>query len=256
MPAIISNDEGKGKKYALWKAISHAESEYVWLRDDDVFHTAEEKVQTAEYLSSHTLNADMYILPLSMSAGDGNLLCQLQQTEYAAIQSLTMLTAELHHPVMCAGANLIVRRSCWLDCYQDLHLDLPSGDDMFLLESFKRRSFTVSVLSSPFIAHISPEPTLRALLRQRMRWAGKAAHYTDKDIVLCGIVVAISNILAVSVPPFFILKFAFDWYLISRGKRYGIQSKHTGRRAFLLSLIYPWYMLICIVGGFFNPQRW
>ena len=30
------NDEGKGKKYALYRLISAAETEYVWMQDDDV----------------------------------------------------------------------------------------------------------------------------------------------------------------------------------------------------------------------------
>ena len=30
------NDEGKGKKHALYRLISAAETEYVWMMDDDV----------------------------------------------------------------------------------------------------------------------------------------------------------------------------------------------------------------------------
>ena len=30
------NDEGKGKKHALYRLISEAQTEYVWMQDDDV----------------------------------------------------------------------------------------------------------------------------------------------------------------------------------------------------------------------------
>ena len=30
------NDEGKGKKHALYRLISAVETEYVWMQDDDV----------------------------------------------------------------------------------------------------------------------------------------------------------------------------------------------------------------------------
>ena len=64
-----------------------------------------------------------------------SLLEQLQIAEYAAIQELTMRTAKKNQAIMCSGANLIVRREVWLECESELHPEIPSGDDMFLLEA-------------------------------------------------------------------------------------------------------------------------
>ena len=129
------NDEGKGKKHALYRLISAAQTEYIWMQDDDV--VLEVKGERLEVKGT-----DLLILPLRMESKNEkpSLLEQLQIAEYAAIQQLTIETAKRGHAVMCSGANLIAKRDRWLESYEDLQPEIPSGDDMFLLESFKRRS--------------------------------------------------------------------------------------------------------------------
>lgn len=246
------NDDGKGKKYALKKLITAAETEYVWLRDDDTMVSTEEEATMSLCLKG---NPSLVILPLRMTEGKGTLIERLQQTEYAAIQTLTMLAAERGHAVMCSAANLIVRREDWLEAYSDLHLDLPSGDDMFLLESMKRRGKKIICAAHP-MAQIEPAPTLRALLRQRMRWAGKANRYTDRDIRLCGVAVVVANLFAMLCPPFFLMKYVVDVCLIRYGVRcYGLWTNGVWFIAFLLSLLYPWYMLLSLVGGLLQKKE-
>lgn len=243
---IFVNDEGKGKKYALRKGIAAVDTEYVWLTDDDVTFVSQPNLKLKDY--------DLLILPLKMNEGNGSLLCRLQQTEYAALQSLTLWAAEHGHAVMCSGANLIVRRQCWLDSYSDLHTNLPSGDDMFLLESMKRRRCRIGSAYEPVLT-ICPCLSLKQLFRQRMRWAGKAPHYTDRDILLCGIIVILANLLA-WLPPVFLAKYAIDLWLICRAERFGFHLPHKAGYAFLLSLVYPPYMLICLLGGLLRQHRW
>ncbi len=140
----LVSDEGKGKKQALLKGILNAPTEYVWLTDDDVARTAYPCFLNS-LLRDET--ADMYILPLLMEHGN-TLIERLQAVEYEAIQNLTIRATEHNHPILCSGANLIVRRKRWLDCFNDAHPDLPSGDDMFMLEAFKRKGYKISTLSS------------------------------------------------------------------------------------------------------------
>lgn len=252
MPFLYVSDEGKGKKYALKKGISQATTSYVWLQDDDVCSPQGNiNIQILK-------DTDLAILPLTMSSGDGSLLSMFQQIEYAAIQSLTMLAAEKGHPVMCSGANLIVNRERWLESWKDIHPELLSGDDMFLLESFKRRKLSVRPLyGSGLTAEVKPVTSIRTLLRQRMRWAGKAGHYTDSDIRICGMAVAMMNILIIICPPLLAVKYILDIWIIRQGKRFGIATPHhLYGVAFVLELIYPWYMLLCLFGGMFRKKKW
>ena len=82
------NDEGKGKKHALYRLISEAQTEYVWLQDDDIIPPSSE--------IQYPLTEDLYILPLRMESESEqpSLLEQLQIAEYAAIQQLTIEAAQ------------------------------------------------------------------------------------------------------------------------------------------------------------------
>ena len=231
------NDEGKGKKFALHKLISVATTEYVWLQDDDIIAPTDTPETTA----------DLLILPLRMEGGQ-SLLERLQRAEYAALQQITVETAQRGKPVLCSGANLIVRRDRWLESWPDLHADIPSGDDMFLLESFKRRGLRIEVLDDArYTAVVRPQKTWASFFKQRMRWAGKAPHYTDSDIRRYGAIVLIANILQVLCPAIILFKFPYEYKI--KKKRDASVSLID---ALILELIYPFYMLICLLGGLFR----
>ena len=236
------NDEGKGKKYALYRLISAAETEYVWMQDDDV--VLEVKGERLE-----VKGADLLILPLRMVSENErpSLLEQLQIAEYAAIQQLTIETAKRGHAVMCSGANLIVKRDRWLESYADLHPEIPSGDDMFLLESFNRRGLKIAVSESEELtAIVRPHTSWLAFFRQRMRWAGKAPKYTDKDILRCGAVVLCMNLLQLVCPLVLLVKFPIEYRMI----RCREKSVSLGT-ALLLEIAYPIYILYTLIGGLF-----
>lgn len=259
------NDEGKGKKHALYRLISAAETDYVWMMDDDILPSpicnsifsehrerSTAKRSTAS-IASDLQRSDLLILPLRMESerGKPSLLERLQIAEYAAIQQLTIETAKRGHAVMCSGANLIVKRDRWLESYPDLHPEIPSGDDMFLLESFKRRGLKIDVSESvELTAIVRPHTEWHAFWKQRMRWAGKAPKYTDKDILCCGAIVLIANVIQVLCPVVLLVKFPIEYHLIKkRDKSVGFGT------ALLLEVVYPFYMLICLIGGLFR-RRW
>ena len=151
---------------------------------------------------------------------------------------------------MCSGANLIVKREVWLECEKDLHPEIPSGDDMFLLEAVKRRGYKIGVIDDPaYTAIVRPQTSWRAFFRQRMRWAGKAPHYTDPDIICCGRFVALANILQILCPLIILVKFPIEWSLIKKREP---QTKWY--IALLLEILYPFYLLICWIGGLFRKS--
>ena len=245
------NDDNLGKKHALSKLIHAATSEFVWMHDDDVVLPKAANVQCDNVQCT---KADLIILPLRMESLSTNpsLLEKLQIAEYAAIQELTMRTAKADRAVMCSGANLIVRREVWLACEEDLHPEIPSGDDMFLLEAAKRRGYKIGVIDKPaYTAIVRPQTSWRAFFRQRMRWAGKAPHYTDRDIRRCGALVVLANVLQVLYPKFFFAKFPIEYTLILK------REPHTEWYvALLLELVYPFYLLISLLGILFRRRSW
>ena len=289
------NDDNLGKKHALSKLIHAATTEYVWLHDDDVVlpPAATEPVCQPEgrsvfcqpkavcQRSGLTGEADLIILPLRMessplhggSEGGVRVLEALQIAEYAAIQELTMRTAKSGHAVMCSGANLIVRREAWLACEPDLHPEIPSGDDMFLLEAMKKRGYKImkkrgykiSVIDEPdFTAVVRPQTTWRAFFRQRMRWAGKAPQYTDPDILRCGALIVAANLLQLLCPLILLIKFPIEYGLIRRREAlytvhhtpYTKEPRTPWYVALLLEVLYPFYILLSLLGGLFRQKKW
>lgn len=247
------NDDNKGKKHALSQLIHATQADFIWMHDDDVCwpSAAQDEEKT------HDWNGwgDLVVLPLTMESEKAhlNLLEQLQIAEYAAIQQLTIEAAQRGKAVMCSGANLIVRREAWLACEPDLHPEIPSGDDMFLLEAIKRKGMRVTVIDEPdYTAVVRPIPTWRAFVKQRMRWAGKAPVYTDRDIIRCGAWVAAMNILQLFCPLILLIKFPIEYGLIRKRitppnrEGYGVKLFFV---ALLLEIIYPFYMLACLIGG-------
>ena len=273
------NDDNMGKKHALSKLIHAATTEYVWLHDDDVLWPpilqAHRAGLTAQRSYSETVlqqgglipNADLIILPLRMVSLplQGGVGGGLQIAEYAAIQELTMRTAKAGHAVMCSGANLIVRREAWLACEPDLHPEIPSGDDMFLLEAMKKRGYKIAVIDEPdYTAVVRPAPTWRAFFRQRMRWACKAPHYTDPDIIRCGALVVAVNLLQILCPLIILIKFPIEYSLIRQRQMREQKSQISNLKsqisnlsiALLLEFLYPFYIIAVCLGGLVRTKQW
>lgn len=249
----IQPDGGLGKKHALLEGMRALTSEFVWLTDADAV--------LPDQLPAALPDADLIILPLRMRAASEkpSLLERLQLLEYDAIQALTMREARRGRAVMCAGANLIVRRSAWLECAEDIRMDIPSGDDMFILEAMKKRGKRVVAGDPAWAATLTAVPEWRAFLRQRMRWAGKAPAFRDRDILRRGLLTALSNLLVVVLPGWFFVKWIADMLLISRHRKEmalpPVGWKGWGLGA-ILTLLYPFYMLLCLVGGLFRRHSW
>ena len=239
----IQTDAGRGKKHALMQAMPLMESEFVWLCDADIL---------PPLMPVSLPDADLIILPLRMES-EHIVLRSLLTLEYAAIQSLTMLAAEKGHPVLCAGANMIVRRSAWEECVGAIHQDIPSGDDMFILEEMKRRGKKIVAGPAQLTATCFAPSSIRALLKQRARWAGKAPAYQDRDILIAGGWTVLSNLFVYLLPGWAVIKWVADMLLVERHHKIYAYPEKCGLKAWLwgalLTLVYPLWMLLCLIVG-------
>ena len=245
----VQTDAGKGKKQALLRAMPLIESEFVWLCDADILPPP---------MPASLPDADLIILPLRLES-EHAVLRKLLTLEYAAIQALTMLAAEKGHPILCAGANMIVRKSAWEECAGAIHVDIPSGDDMFILEEMKRRGKKIVAGPASLTATCFAPSSLRALLRQRARWAGKAPAYHDREILLAGGWTVLSNLFVYLLPGWAFIKWVADMLLIERHhkqhaypEKYGLKTWLWGA---LLTVVYPIWMLLCFVVGL-SRKKW
>ena len=112
--------------------------------------------------------------------GPNTLFNSLMGLEFAGLVGVGAACLARRQPTMCNGANLAYRRAAFeaVGGYAD-NAHLASGDDEFLLHKI-HAAFpgTAHFLAdAAAIARTAAPPTLRALLRQRVRWASKWRHY-------------------------------------------------------------------------------
>ncbi len=171
---------------------------------------------------------------------------------------------------MCNGANLAFTREAYLNNSVNLHFEVPSGDDVFLLHSIKAReqSEIKWLESTDSLVTSAHAMTLLSFLKQRRRWISKYKYYKDYNTILLGIVtfvtiliqliytalalaakefipVFIAIIIIKSVPDFLIL--------MNTTKRYG--RKKLMRWFALSQLIYPFYVAGVILYSLFSVER-
>lgn len=129
----------------------------------------------------HLTNSPLHFIsgPVRLTPG-GAWFDGLLELEFAGLVGVGAGCIARGRPTMCNGANLAYRRATFHEVggYAD-NAGLASGDDEFLLHKIHERyPAGVRFLMQPEAVVDTPAPaTLRALLRQRVRWASKFAHY-------------------------------------------------------------------------------
>lgn len=164
-----------GKKAALKAAIAVAQAPWIVCTDADC------RVQPhwlATHQQAHDPAAHFVSGPVLLTGQD--VLAELQGLELAALVASGAAGILLGAPTMCNGANLSYRRASFhaVGGYAG-NAQVASGDDEFLLHKL-HAAFPAGIrfLQTPHaIVRTAAQPTLRQLLRQRVRWASKWQHY-------------------------------------------------------------------------------
>lgn len=266
---ILCHNNGNGKKAALRTALTHCNAPYILFTDADCYSNPLWTTIMAA-AAKHT-KADIILAPLIIKADNPKSIFQrLWQTESLAILTLTAGAAITGHPIMCNGGNMMVKTSLrtTADAYIKDHY--RSGDDIFLLQfAVAQNKKMIFVKSCDSVVYTHSPQTLRALIRQRARWAGKVTGYTDKITILVAALVFGANIsillamglwLAGVIDWYiflllWIIKFAADAFsVIIPAKCYTIPVNLID--IFVLAVIYPLYTVVCTGGGLFRKKSW
>jgi len=259
---------GYGKKNAIREGILTSENELIVTTDADClpsYHWLESIV-----CFSRKYPSDLIICPVKLSWRKG-LLSQLQILEFASLIASAAGSAGSGMPVLCNGANMVFRRKAWLKSQEELHQDKMSGDDMFLLESIKKRGGVIRFLKSESAFVITAQAnTLWEFIKQRRRWTSKSAAYTDWQIILTASIVYLTNLMMV-VSAFcsfmypdaftvfvslFAIKFLVDTAFMYTVRKF-FQLNNIWFFSFILSVFYPIYIvLIPVTSLVYQPKSW
>ncbi|WP_022823434.1 glycosyltransferase [Hymenobacter norwichensis] len=173
--ANLPDPARSGKKAALEAAIAVAQAPWIVCTDADC------RVQPnwlAAHQQAHDPDAQFVSGPVLLT-GQG-ALAALQGLELVGLVGSGAAGILLGAPTMCNGANLSYRRASFhaVGGYTG-NAQVASGDDEFLLHKL-HAMFPAGIrfLQDPqATVRTAAQPTLRQLLRQRVRWASKWQHY-------------------------------------------------------------------------------
>ncbi len=264
---VIKNS-GKGKKSALIEAAKIAKSEYLIFTDADCILNKNHCQLALDYLSKN--NSDMLLGSVDI-ADEKGIFNIIEKIEFASLQAVTAYTALINNPIMCNGANLIIRRTTYLQYINSINTSIASGDDMFMLHALKKNKSKINYLyNSNYIVKTKGTNSLKKFLLQRTRWAAKSINYTDPTTIFTALLVTLINLIII-ISPFLISHFSLLIFSIIfiieniimlpylfKYKQYRI-LKYYPIIFPIMSLLYPFYIIIILIKIPFykkNKQHW
>lgn len=266
----LLSSENTGKKAAISQALHNACNELVIVTDAD----CELKETWIECIVSfyEEKKCKMILAPVLLTPAD-TLFEKMQVLEHLSLIGSTAGSAAIGFPVMCNGANMAYERKAALDVENKRHdFNIPSGDDMFLLEQFVKNYGYRNVkflLNKSAIVKTKACKTVEEFFRQRRRWVSKTKAYTNWKILLTAFIVFFFNLSIVSlfISAFFIpalwslyflltlLKFFVDYPLLKHITNFMNHNKLM-RWALPLEFIYPFYVIFTAVSGLIINVSW
>jgi len=175
--SYASLPEGReGKKQAIMLGVEQAGGEIIVTTDADCRLPIHWLQSIAT--SFHDENVKMVFGGVRIKE-DKSFFSKLQALEFCSLIGTGAAMAGLGLPILCNGANLAFLRSAFLEVKgYNGNLDVPSGDDEFLMRKIDRR-FPGSIRFQPAgdsVVETKPLESVKGLVDQRLRWAGKWKH--------------------------------------------------------------------------------
>jgi len=259
---------GYGKKNALREGILHSKGNLIVTTDADCLPSYHWLESIASYQQKY--NCDLLICPVKLSGKD-SFFTYLQVLEFTSLVASAAGAAGIGMPILCNGANLVFKKKMWIACQNDLHPEEQSGDDIFLLESVKKRGGKIRFLKSESAFVTTKQAgNLLSLIKQRRRWSAKSRFYTDWQLILTALEIFSVSLLLLFLlissftnPTYlyllgavFVFKYLVDSIFLSVVGEF-FQLNNIWLYSFFLSIIYPFYVVFIALSAIVvRPKRW
>ena len=266
----ILSAEKEGKKFAISQALHLANNDLVIVTDADCVLKTTWIESIVNFYKEK--KCKMILAPVLLSPAE-TFFEKIQVLEHLSLIGSTAGSANIGFPVMCNGANMAYEREAALEVEKfRKDFNIPSGDDMFLMEQFVKNYGHQSVkflLSKSAIVETKTCKTVSEFFRQRRRWVSKTKAYTSWKILATAFIVLFFNLSIVSlfVSSFFIpalwslyflltlLKFFIDLPLLKNITSFMNQSGLL-KWTLPLEFIYPFYAVFTAISGMLINVKW
>jgi len=264
----VLKNNGKGKKDAVRTGIEASAGTFIITTDADC-RIGEKWLRTIASFQAE-YNPEMAICPVKLKGGRG-FLKRFQELEFLSLQGITAGSSAAGNPVMCNGANLAFKKETYIKYAGNLHDELVSGEDVFLLHSIKgeKGSSIMWLESEDAAATTKSSDTLISFLRQRARWISKTGAYSDMFTKVLAIVTFVTicliifffvagfihriffQILLVSVfikalPDYILLNYVTSKYGMRNLMKWFVPAQ----------IVYPVYVLTTVILSIRHRTKW
>lgn len=205
---------GTGKKQAVRTGIDASSGSIIMTTDADCqMGNSWIKTIAAFY---EIQKPDLIICPVQLEEHSG-FFGRFQELEYLSLQGVTAGSVLSGNGVMCNGANLSFPKETYYSSLDNLHFELASGDDIFMLHSLKKdvRSKIVWLESADAAVTTASSSSWWSFLRQRKRWISKYKAYNDRATILTGVITFSATLLQLSALVFAFINTAFIMVFIT-----------------------------------------
>jgi cellulose synthase/poly-beta-1,6-N-acetylglucosamine synthase-like glycosyltransferase len=197
------------------------------------------------------------------------ILASLQNLEFLSLMASGAGAAGIRKPIYCNSANLMFEKDAYFAIKDPFKKNAVSGDDTFLLHQIKKmHPHKILVLKCrDAIVETETVAKLNEFINQRIRWISKGRYYKDLQIIGSATVVVASNLTilgwmaasficarAIFLLPL-IFKMIADWLFMIPV----LSFFHKKKLHFLvpvLSVIYPFYVVIFALAGLYGRFTW
>lgn len=167
-------------------------------------------------------------------------LNKFQQLDFFAMQSLTFGASFFKQPILCNAANMSFKKDEYINCNENMENKTPSGDDVFLLQQFKKNKLLISaLLNKKFIVETKAEENFKNFISQRVRWASKSKFYAANLLLFFSYLVFFTNVSMLFI-------------------YYRIIFVEQNRGVYIILLLSKWvidFILLFLVTSFFDKRK-
>jgi glycosyltransferase involved in cell wall biosynthesis len=263
----VLKNTGSGKKSAIKTGVEACRGTIIVTTDADCRIGKEWLITIASFFSDH--NPEMIICPVKMEGGRG-FFQRFQELEFLSLQGVTAGTAVAGKPVMCNGANLVFTKDSYLKNSGNLHFELASGDDVFLLHSIMKGPGKILWLESEnAVVTTRCSQVSGSFLNQRARWVSKSGAYNDRYTQMLAIITFVTillewflliagifnSVFLLVLLAVFLLKSLPDFLIL---RNTAIRYKKKKLLWFFLpgQLIYPFYVISVLIYYFLTKSEY
>lgn len=171
-----------GKKSAIQVGINNSQTSMILTLDADTWFSH-------NYFKNLTMveKSDLIILPIQFNCP--NFYSTLLHLDVILLNELNYGLSGVSKPIVASGANLMFSKESYKK-YNSLHEHISqlSGDDMFLLQNFKKNNCHIQVIPpSELFVHTDAVKTFKELINQRYRWLKKIKTLKDNKAKFWGL---------------------------------------------------------------------